>query len=71
VPTVTRRPRMHGRPPITAASCVIRSRTSMVRILYHTRHTVHAGAGSMTEPNGRTAGAPPCSGRDVRMSLTN
>jgi hypothetical protein len=29
VPTVTRIPRMHGRPPITAGSWVIRSRTSM------------------------------------------
>jgi hypothetical protein len=32
VPTVTRKPRMQRRPPITAESCVILSRTSIAMV---------------------------------------
>jgi len=35
VPTVTRSPRMQGRPPITFGSCVMRARRSMERERYH------------------------------------
>src|SRR5665213_985610 len=48
VPTVTRRPRMQGLPPITPGSCVILSRTSMVTVYRHagSSATVASPAGS-------------------------